>query len=163
MGLLLGVAVVLQMSLLPALRLFGVVPNVLLVVTVLVALSVATSEALVAAAAAGLVVDLASGMNFGLWMGMLMLSTLAGGLVHRAGIELHGGLVAAGLVILGTLLMTGAIWSTLVTAGVDWPIPASFGGRLMMELLLNLMLTMALQTPVRWALSLGGGRPEFGG
>ena len=159
---LMAVAVVLQLSLLPALRLFGVVPNVLLAITVLISLSVATSEALAAALVVGMIVDVVNGVSFGLWMGVLMLSTLVAGFVNRAGLELPGAIVAMALVSAGTVVMTLAIWSTLIAAGVGWPVPPSFGGRLVIELMLNLLLTIMLRPVVQWALSLGG-RYEIGG
>jgi len=158
-----GLAVMLQLSLLPALRLFGVVPNLVLVVIVLVALNVATSEALIVAAASGFVIDLAEGSSFGLWMGLLMVVALVAGLLGRAGIELDGVLVPLVLTGAGTMVMTIAVWSLLVTRGGGWPVSAAWGGRLVVELVINLVLTMMLRPLVRLLLSGNGRGFEPGG
>jgi hypothetical protein len=140
--------VVLQLSLLPALRPLGVVPNLALVVVVLVGLEGTASLALVIAVAGGLALDLASGANFGLWTGLLVSMALAAGLIHRAGIELAGPTVAAVMVTLGTLVMSVAVLSGLVRVVTDWPVGALVG-RFTTELVLNLILTVALRPLVR--------------
>jgi rod shape-determining protein MreD len=138
------VGVILQLSLLPALRPLGVVPNLALVLVVLVGLEGTASQALVIAVAGGLALDLASGANFGLWTGVLVLAALAAGLVHRAGIELAGATVAAVMVAMGTMVMTAAILSGLVRSVTDWPV-GMLMGRFATELVLNLILTVALR------------------
>lgn len=147
-------AVILQVSLLPALRPFGVVPNLVLVVIVLSALQVVTSEGLIAAAAAGLVLDLVSGANFGLWTGVLMLVALVVGVMRRAGIELDGAVVAIGLVAAATIVMAIVIWLTFAPLAAQWS-SADVAARLMIELVVNLSLTLLLRVPIRWLL---GGR-----
>ncbi len=159
---LISLAVILQLSLLPALRPFGVVPNLVLVMMVLIALNTATSEALVAAVVAGVVIDLVGSVGFGLWTGVLMLVTLVAGLMHRAGVELHGVLVAVVMVAVGTLVTTFAVWSTLVTGGLGWPVSASFGGRLAIELVINLGLTVMMRPLAQWALAASGTTEESG-
>jgi rod shape-determining protein MreD len=158
-----GLAVILQLSLLPALRMFGVVPNLVLVVVVLIALNVATSEALLTAAVSGLVIDLASGTNFGLWMGALMLVTLVVSFVGRAGIELDGVLVALVLVGISTAVMTLAVWLPLITGVSGLAVPVAWGGRLATELVINLILTIMLRPLVRLALPSGKPGLESGG
>jgi rod shape-determining protein MreD len=158
-----GLAVILQLSLLPAVRVFGVVPNLALVVVVLIALNVATSEALLMAAVSGLVIDLANGTNFGLWMGVLMLATLVVSFVGRAGIELDGVLVALVLVGVSTVVMTLAVWSPLITGVSGLVVPVVWGGRLATELVINLVLTMMLRPLVRLALPSGKPGLDSGG
>jgi rod shape-determining protein MreD len=156
---LITVVVVLQLSLLPGLRPLGVVPNLAVVVMVLAALNVVTSEALVAAAASGLVLDLASGANFGLWTGVFMLITLVVGVLRRAGIELDGAVVAPGLVAAATLVITLVVWLALAPKGVHWTFGGA-AGQLVVELVINLVLTIALAPLVRWML--GGTRAQTG-
>ncbi len=153
-ALVVAAAVLIQLSLLPALRPFGVVPNLLLVVIVLVCLSLPTSEVLVAAAAGGLVLDLGSGANFGLWTGVLMLVALVGGVLHRAGIELDRAPVAPALVAVGTILIAVGVWIGLLKSGGPWP-GLSPGGRLLVELVINLSLTMLLRGPLGWLMGMG--------
>lgn len=150
-------SVLLQVSFLPGLRPFGVVPNIALVVLVLASLPVVTSEALVAAAVAGLVLDIVSGSNFGLWTGVLMLTTLVVGLMRRAGIELDGLIIGTILVGAATIVIAVVQWITIVPTVANWPW-GSAAGRLMVELMVNLSLMALLRLPIRWML--GGGRPE---
>jgi hypothetical protein len=145
-----GVAVFLaQMSFLPALRPFGVVPDVALVLVVLVGLEGTASAALVLAVAGGLVLDLASGVNFGLWTAVLVLAALVAGLVQRAGIEPGGGAVAVAMVAAGTVVMAAVIWLGMANTVAHWPVGWMLT-RLGLELVLNLMVTLALRPTVRW-------------
>src|SRR5471032_2090666 len=109
-------AVLLQVSLLPALRPLGVVPNLMLVVVVLMGLEGTASVALVVAVVGGVAVDMASGANFGLWTGVLVLAALATGLIHRSGVELGGSVVAVILVTAGTILEAIVILLGLVNS-----------------------------------------------
>ncbi|HUD11300.1 MAG TPA: hypothetical protein VMS08_02740 [Candidatus Saccharimonadia bacterium] len=141
-------AVVLQTSLLPALRPFGVVPNLMLVIVVLVGLEGTSSSALVIAVAGGVVCDMASSANFGLWTGLLVLAALVTGLLHRAGLELSGPVVAAIMIAAGTLLETAVILLGLVNVVQSWPV-ASLLGRFGAELVLNLLLMLAVRPLIR--------------
>src|SRR5471030_2509367 len=109
------ISILLQVSLLPALRPFGVVPDLILVVVVLMGLEGTASAALVLAVVAGLILDMASGANFGLWTGLLVLAALAAGLLHRAGVELSGPLVAVVMIVAGTILETVVILMGLIS------------------------------------------------
>ena len=155
---LIGLAVVLQVSFLPALRPLGVVPNSVLVMVVLCALYIATSEALVAAAICGLLLDLASGANFGLWTGVLLLATLGIGMLHRSGIELDRVVVAPALVGVGTLVTASVIWLGMAASIARFPL-TDLIGRLVIELMINLALTMLLRPVVR--ATLVGRRRQF--
>jgi rod shape-determining protein MreD len=155
------VAVMLQLSFLPALRLAGIVPNLALVTMVLVALNIITSEALMLAAGAGFVLDIASGVNFGLWTGVLMLTSLVIGLLQRAGIETGRAFIGPVLVVAGTIIIAIVIWLGLATSGAGWP-GAQLVGRLGIELVINLGLTLLLNPVVRTIVG-SGARSEVGG
>lgn len=144
-------AVILQMSFLPGLRPFGVVPNLVLVVIVLASLHIVTSQALMAAAASGLILDLVGGTNFGLWTGVLMLVVLVVGLMRRAGIELDVLVVATILVAAATIVIAVVIWMTFIPLVANWPVGVA-AGRLMIELVINLSLMLLLRLPIRWLL-----------
>jgi rod shape-determining protein MreD len=146
----------LQLSLLPALRLFGVVPNLVLVVVTLVALNVVTTEALAVAVLSGLILDLAGSAYFGLWTGALVLVTLVVGLMGRAGIELDGLWVALAVVAAGTVVITLAIWSSLAAAGGGFPVSVAWNSRLVVELVLNLVLVTMLRPLLRMLAPRGG-------
>jgi rod shape-determining protein MreD len=141
-------SVLLQVSFLPALRLFGVVPNLVLVIVVLVGLEGTSSSALVIAVIAGVICDMSSGTNFGLWTGLLVLAALVTGLIHRAGFELSGPIVAMSMVCAGTLLETGVILLGLVNSVSSWPIGFLLG-HFCVEIMLNLVLTIALRPLIR--------------
>jgi hypothetical protein len=150
----LAVAVLAQMSLLPALRPFGVVPNLALVMVVLVGLEGTASLALAVAVAGGFALDLASGANLGLWTGVLVLAALVGGLVHRAGIEVEGPLVPGIMVAAGTILMTVVVLGGLVSTVTHWSV-GLLVRRCLIELVLNLILMMMVRPLVRWAVPRG--------
>lgn len=151
------ISVLLQVSFLPGLRPFGVVPNITLVVLVLASFSVVTSEALMLSAASGLVLDLVSGQNFGLWTGVFMLTTLVVGLMRRAGLELDAMIIGTILVSAATIVIAVVLWLTFIPSVARWPIGAA-AGRLMLELVVNLSLMILLRAPIRWVL--GGSRQE---
>jgi cell shape-determining protein MreD len=140
--------VLLQLSLLPALRPLGVVPNLALVLVVLLGLEGTASIALVCAVAGGLALDLASAANFGLWTAVLVVAALATGLIHRAGIELGGLVVPVVMVVAGTVVMTAVILVGLINDIPGWPVGV-VAGRLVSELVLNLVLTVLLRPLVR--------------
>jgi rod shape-determining protein MreD len=152
-------AVMLQLSFLPGLRPFGVVPNLALAMTVLVAIGAPTSEALLAAALSGFILDIAGGANFGLWTGVLMIITLVAGLLDRAGFELDRLIVVIGLMVAGTLMISLVILGTLAGRLGTLPLLGVIGG-LAWELVINLMIVMALKPGVHRLLS--GGRLQTG-
>lgn len=79
---------VLQVSFLPALRPFGIVPNLALIVISAAALRGPLVSAMVLALAAGFVLDLASGSDFGLKTGLLAFTVLICAFVVRSGFQL---------------------------------------------------------------------------
>ncbi len=140
----LGLSIAAQVSLLPALRPFDVVPNLLLVLVVLIGLRSTVSQALLLAVLGGIVMDLASGSDFGRDMGILVLGALSTGLVRRSGLTLTGPLVAVGLVAVMTLAATA-----LSLAGIFDSLSGSLSGRILStlvgELVLNLVLTLGFR------------------
>ncbi len=148
-----GLCLFMQLSFLPALRPFGVVPNIVLVLVVLLGLEATASTALVVAVVSGLVLDVGSGANFGLWTAVLVLAALTGGLAARAGVELVGGLVAAAMVMIGTILMAVVILVGVAGAVTHWPWAALMIG-LAAQIVLNLILTAAGRPVVRWLVPL---------
>lgn len=153
-------SILMQISLLPALRPFGVVPNLALVMVTLIGLEGTASTALMAAVAGGVVLDMASGANFGLWTAVLVLAALAAGLVHRAGIELGGPTVAVVIVAIGTVVETTVI--VLGVAGSATLQPGVIVSRLMAELALNLVLTIMLRPLVRHVVPVAAASGEIG-
>lgn len=148
LGALAMVTVFAQVSWLPLVRPLGVVPSAALVLVVLVALEGRAYAGLVLALVAGFVLDLVSGGNFGLWMGVLVLEVLVAALVRQAGIEIHGLLVPAVMVVAGTLLFDLIVLGSLVGVVSNWPI-----GQVMMqtlaEILLNLLVMVLLRPLIR--------------
>jgi hypothetical protein len=146
--------VIAQLSLLPMVRPFGVVPNVIVVLIVLIALETPASVSLVLAVVSGLIIDVITGTNVGLWTGVLVLEVLAIGMVRQAGIEIHGLIVGGVLVAAGIVVLTAVIWLQLLPIVNSWPLGWMMG-RLILELVLSWMLMMVLRPLVRWA-SVGG-------
>lgn len=154
-------AVAAQISLLPTLRPLGVVPNLVLVMMVLVAVAMPTSEALIIAVVSGLILDLASGEHFGLWMGVMILITLVAGMLHRTGVELDRTWVALALVSGGTVCMSVAIWFGLAKF-FSGPHLIGLAGRMSLELVLNLGLTVVFIPLAQWLLRGGRRQSEVG-
>ena len=151
--------VLIQVSLLPALRPFGVVPNVLLGLVALVGLEDTASLALVVAVASGITLDVASGTPFGMWTVLLVLAALVTGLIHRAGLELAGGLVAGSIVIVGTIIMNVGTLLSVAPVVSHWPVGRLLG-QVGLQLVLNLLLVWALKPLVKWVGP--GAGAEFG-
>jgi rod shape-determining protein MreD len=143
-----AVVMLAQISLLPGLRPFGVVPSAALVLVVLVGVESTASLAIVVAVAGGLVLDLTSGVNIGLWTGVLVLAALVTGFLHRAGVEMDSPVVPGVVVAAGTLLAAVVVLAGLVNVTAHWP--AGFlVSRVGLELMLNLILMILLRPVVR--------------
>lgn len=107
----------LQVGFLPALRPYGVIPDLLAVVIVALGLMTTASQTLICAMAVGLALDLSSASSFGLHLGVYTVTALAVSLLARYGIAYDTvawqvGLstlviVAAHLTILGDLALHG--------------------------------------------------------
>lgn len=154
-------AVAMQVSLLPAMRPFGVVPNLLLGLVLLLGLRSTVSWALILAVAGGVVMDLSSGADFGLHTGILVLAALITGLVRRSGLTLVGPLILIGLVTMMTVL-SGAINLTAVLGSLT---PGAIGpviGILTGELVLNLILTLGARPIINWLVADESALPAIG-
>ncbi len=143
-----AVLVVAQLSLLPALRPLGVVPDVALVLVILVALEGTASLALGVGVAAGAVLDIGSGANVGMWIGFLVVAAVSGGLVHRSGIETDRWWVPAVMIVVGTVVLTMVVLISMGNVVAHWPV-GYLGRRLVAEVVLNIALMMVLRPVVR--------------
>lgn len=151
----LAVAVILQLSFLPALRPFGVVPNILLPIIVCIGLYGRASTAVLAAVLCGLCMDMASGTDFGVWTGTFVLAALACGFVHRAGVELVSA-VSLVIVALGIVVANGVILTSVFGAAGPW---SSVISSLLIQLVIDLIITAAIGPAVRAIV--GQGNPEI--
>jgi rod shape-determining protein MreD len=137
-----------QVSLLPALRPLGVVPDLALVFVVLVGLESTASAAVVLAVVMGLALDLSSGANLGMWTGILVLVALVTGLLHRGGVETGGPLVPVVIITIATLLVPLIVLTALVPVVPHWPV-GLLAGRVACEIMLNLILMILVRPVVR--------------
>lgn len=141
--------VVLQLSLLPALRPLGAVPSLMLVLVALVGLEGTASQALWVAVAGGLAMDFGSSADFGLWTGLLVVTALVTGLLHRAGVELESVMWSLVLVAGGTILVSVVILVGIADSAGRWQWGVVIW-RLVAQLVLNMLLTVMLRPLVRW-------------
>lgn len=144
-----AVVTVAQLTLLPALRPLGVVPAAVLGLVALVGMEGTASEALVLAVVSGVVIDLGSGANFGLWTGVLVLTALVAGLLHRAGVELAGALTETVMVVGGTLVMNLVVLASVAGTAARWDWSLLMV-HLVLQLVLNVALMLSLRPAVRW-------------
>lgn len=98
------IAAILQVSLMGALRIGGVVPNLVLVLVVCLVIWGAASEALLAAVLGGVIMDISGAGNFGLAVSSLVVICLALVALRQLGVDGHAWLVRLGLVAAATLL-----------------------------------------------------------
>jgi rod shape-determining protein MreD len=136
-----ALSILIQVSLLPAIRPLGVVPSLMLPVVVLIGLEGTATVALAAAVVGGVALDLASSTNFGMWTAILVLAALTAGLLRRAGFELAGPIIAIVMVTAGTILSTLVILMGLVTEATSWPVGV-IAAKFLSELVINLLLTI---------------------
>ena len=144
-----AVLLLVQVSFLPAMRPFGVVPDLILVVVVLLGLDSTVSRALTVGVVGGLLLDLSSGADFGLRTGLFLIMALTAGLVQRSGLNVSGPIVALILVALGTVLQTVAIIVSVASSVASW----QYGyvvSHLAIELMINLSLVVVLHPLIRW-------------
>ncbi|MBW3537971.1 hypothetical protein KY386_00585 [Candidatus Parcubacteria bacterium] len=151
----------LQASFFGAMRPLGVVPNLLLVVVIYAGLVGTATESVAMALAGGMVLDLASGVDFGLRMAFYSLLALIIVMLKRAGANFDN----VGLVLLstvgGTLLYNAAVIVSLILSGVSLPLEAA-AARVGFEVGLNLLLVLLGGRALIWLLSRGSGSRELG-
>lgn len=141
-----GVLVVMQISLVPALRPFGVVPNVMLPVVIMIGLRSTVSQALAVALVGGLAMDLSGGTDFGIHTGILVLAALVTGSVRQAGLALGGPLVPVVLVAIFTVL-SGIVSLSGVASSTGFSQMATGLGFVARELVISLVITLGV-TPI---------------
>jgi hypothetical protein len=118
-----AVVVVTQLTLLPALRPLGVVPNAVLGLVALVGMEGTASEALAMAVVAGVAVDL--------------------------GVEMAGAIIETVMVVGGTLLMNLVVLVSLAGTAARWDWSLLMV-HLLLQLALNVALMQLLRPAVRW-------------
>lgn len=133
------VAAVLQVSLMGALRIGGVVPNLVLVLVVCLVIWRTASEALLAAVSGGLIMDISGAGSFGLAVSSLVLICLALVALRQLGVDGHAWPVRLGLVAAATLL-----WGMIHVAALGF---AHFGlwasWRIMLtEVVVNMLISL---------------------
>lgn len=96
-------AAILQVSLMGALRIGGVVPNLVLVLVVSLVVWGAASEALLAAIVAGLIMDVSSAGTFGLAASSLVVIALGLVALRQLGLDGHVWPMRLALVVVATL------------------------------------------------------------
>ncbi len=133
-----------QIGFVSALRPFGVVPNLILVVVVVVGLQATLSQSLVIALIGGLALDITSGADFGLRTVLLVLAALATGFVRRSGVTLNGPSIALLVVAASTIIIDLGILANVAGSVRVWPV-AKLIGMIGIELLLNSLLVLMVQ------------------
>jgi cell shape-determining protein MreD len=143
-----GLIFLLQLSFIPALRPFGVVPDLGLALVAVVGLYGTASSALTLALVGGLALDLASGSDFGLYIGLYMIVGLSAGFIHRAGLNGYGPFMGIGLVLGATLLQDIVILGGLARIARSWPL-GQITAQLLVEMLINALLVALVQPILR--------------
>lgn len=138
----------LEVSFLGAWRPFGIVPNLFLVIILIAAATLSkASDTLAMAVGGGILLDLVSGADFGLRTAFFSFLALLVIVVRRTGADFdHLSMKLAG-VAGGTLLYSVTIIISLLGQGthIGWAVAA---GRVGVELVLNLVLTLLLDVPL---------------
>jgi cell shape-determining protein MreD len=147
--LLVAAGLLVQLGLLVPWRPLGVVPSLALAIAVWMGLMSGASEAVGLAAVAGLAMDFASGSYFGLWTLLLPAVALGASAVRQMGLEPGKLWPALGLVLIGTIAADVAVWLGLVGLVDSWPIGLMVG-KMVLELLFNILLAFALWPVARW-------------
>lgn len=152
LGLVAVIVLLLQVGFWPALRPFGVVPDMMLGLVVLVGLAGTTTAALTLAVVGGVLLDLTSGVDFGLRLGLLVVVALVASMVHRSGLTLTGPIVAWGVVVVATIVHSLVVWIGVANMVVDWPLGVLLA-KLGLEIMINLGLTWLVMPVVQWAVA----------
>jgi cell shape-determining protein MreD len=142
---------VLQLSFIPALRPFGVVPNLGIALIALVGLYGTASLSLTMAIIGGLALDLASGSDFGLYVGLFVLVGLVAGYIYRAGFDSAAVLAGLVLVIGATLAESAVVLGGLLHAATGWPL-GTLAREIGVELALNTGIFIMLNPIIHWLL-----------
>lgn len=135
-----GVLVVagLQLSLFGHLRIFGVEPNLMLILVALTALWANATPALATAVGGGILMDLASGSDFGLRTAFLTAICLAIIAVKQLGAHTESLWAALAAITVGTLVFDLLVVASSGAGHIQAGYVASIIGR---ELVLNIVIT----------------------
>jgi rod shape-determining protein MreD len=139
----------LQANFLATLRPFGVVPNLLLIVIVYVGLTRSASSTIGLGLVGGILLDLASGVDFGLRLAFYTTAALAVVVLRQMGVDFDTMWIILVSVTGGTILFDAAILAPLAANAATWPwgvILTKVG----IELLLNIGLALVLLPAARW-------------
>lgn len=142
-------AVLIQAYFFGAMRPLGVLPNVLLVMLTFFALIRPASQSLAIGLAGGLMLDLVSGVDFGLRMAFYSLYALVVVFTRQLGGRHDSLWTWAGLITAGTVAYNLAVLSSLVISrqSIDF---STVGQIVLTELALNLGLALILGRFWRW-------------
>jgi rod shape-determining protein MreD len=151
------ITALLEASFLGALRPFGIIPNLALIVVLYVATDLQASEALAVALGTGLLLDLASSVDFGLRTAYLGFFALAVIIIRRTGADF-----SRISMLLAVVISAGVLWNITVLLGpilahdaVRW---ASVIRIIVVETLVNCGLLLLLHIPLRWLMAAIEGR-----
>jgi rod shape-determining protein MreD len=133
--------IMLQIGFVSALRPFGIVPNLILVIVIITGLQSTLSQSLTIAVIGGLALDITSGSDFGLRTVLFVLAALATGFIRRSGITLGGPSMALLIVAIGTILIDVTILISVASNVSHWPVARIFS-IMGLELLLNSLLVI---------------------
>jgi len=153
-GLIIAALVVwLQLSTLPALRPFGVVPNLALVAVILLAARLPLTSSLGLAVGVGWLLDLGSGSDYGLRTTFYLLAALAVAMLRQFGSDLENLSLVASIVVTATVLLNLAILANLALLHVNLPL-GYIAEKMAAEIACNLVLLVI----VRWIFNALAGR-----
>lgn len=145
----LGVAALLQVSLLPVLSVAGVYPNLSLVVIVVWALLRGTRSAVVWALIAGLWLDLLSGRPFGGYMLGLVVVAYVAGLGSKT-VYSPGVLLALAMVAAATIVQSGIQIALLWLSGGTLSLPDMFVRLVLPEIIYNGVVLLIVYPLLLW-------------
>ncbi len=140
-------AVWLQVSFFGAFRIFDVLPNVLLVLIIYAGLICRVSDAVLMALVGGILLDLSSGVDFGLRMGFYILLGLLIAVLKQAGTDFENTAMVLAATLAGTVLYDVAALSGLIlhAAPIPWGIVTT---RIGVEIVVNCALALILRWPL---------------
>lgn len=132
---------ILQVSLMGALRIGGVVPNIALVLLVSETIWGRASEALLFAVIAGLIIDVASAGSFGLATSSLVLITLALVALYQLGLD--GRVILTRLALLAGVTL---VWGLVHALAISWGSLVAFGAWRVIgaEMMINVLLAIPI-------------------
>ena len=142
-------AVWIEVSFFGALRPFGVIPNIFLVILLeAAAILPRSSDALAMAVGGGFLLDLFSGVDFGLRTGFYIFLTLLVTLMRRTGADFSRLSMRLTAVMSGTILYNLAVLSTLALSRTAIPVRL-VSEKIIIEIIENILLAIIVHYPLR--------------